>query len=151
MKLAKSIGKWKFQNENLWNLIADSYSPWKSTYTKYKSFFKILMGTWQKIRFYSKKANKRTISRFSLVFLIFGRLLVKISKKEEHFSFILFPEESESAIRFQKFSFWNFHFPILFTNFTVREPSQEFWKLFFSFYNMIADGLCNNMALSHVF
>ena len=151
MKFAKSIGKWKFQNENFWNLIADSYSPWKSMYTKYNSFFKILMGTWQKIRFLLKKTNKRTITRFSLVFLIFDRLLVKISKKEEHFSFILFHEESESAIRFQKFSFWNFHFPILLANFTVRNPSQEFWKLFFSFYNMIADKVCNNMALSYVF
>ena len=47
-----------------------------------------------------KKMNKRTISRFSLVFLIFERLPVKISKKEEHFSFIVFREESESAIRF---------------------------------------------------
>ena len=118
---------------------------------KYNSFFKILMGTWQKIRFLLKKANKRTFSRFLLVFSIFDRLLVKISKKEEHFSFILFHEESESAIRFQKFSFWNFHFSILLASFTVQNPSQEFWKLFFSFYNMIADKVCNNMALSYVF
>ena len=59
----------------------------------------------KKLNFSRKKANKRTITQFSLVFSIFDWLLVKISKKEEHFSFILFHEESESAIRFEKFSF----------------------------------------------
>ena len=95
--------------------------------------------------------NKRTISHFSLFFLIFERLPLKISKKEEHFLFILFRKESESAIRFQKFWFWNFDFSILFADFDVRESSQKFWKLFFSFYNMIADGLSNDMALYYVF
>ena len=114
-------------------------------------FLKFLREHDKKSDFSWKKANKRTITRFLLVFSIFDRLLVKISKKEEHFSFILFHEESESAIRFQKFSFWNFHFPILLANFTVRNPSQEFWKFFFSFFIMTADRLCNNMALSYVF
>ena len=93
-----------------------------------------------------------TFLQFRLLFhKLHCRILVKISKKEEHFSFILFHEESESAIRFQKFSFWNFHFSILFAKFNVRESSQKFWKLFFSFYNMIADGLSNAMALYYVF
>ena len=98
-------------------------------------------------------SNKQTKEQFRTFhcFFIFERLPLRISKKEEHFLFILFRKESESAIRFQKFWFWNFDFSILFADFDVRESSQKFWKLFFSFYNMIADGLSNDMALYYVF
>ena len=55
MKLAKSIGKWKFQNENFWNLIADSDSSGKSMNEKCSSFFDIFTRSLPNI----KKTNEK--------------------------------------------------------------------------------------------
>ena len=150
MKFTKGIGKWKFQNENFWNLIADSDSSWKCMNAKCSSFFDIFTGSLSNIKKTNKKRKIVLLFAFFDWNWIFFHVPIRILKNELYFVYILFHEESESAIRFQKFSFWNFHFPIPLANFTVQNPSQEFWQLFFSFYNMAADRLCNNMALSYV-
>ena len=94
-----------------------------------------------------KSKQKNNFALFISFFNIWQTSCENI-KKEEHFAFILFHEESESAIRFQKFSFWNFHFPILLANFTVRNPSQEFWKLFLVADKRLYKRLCPSVGRS---
>ena len=99
-----NMAYWKvnFQNHILIILRTYSSSSLKGVYTNYFSFLEIPARSGSNQQKTTFSVGKLNLPSISMVFCIFEQLLIGIFKKEWHFEYTLFEEESESTIRFSK-------------------------------------------------